>query len=150
MAYTKHVWKDEIVQFPSRYKLKDIGTGAVVATYNLEREVGTVTEASDPITAPKLNNMESAIDEMDEYIRRNSDYVSTYRLQRDAFGVYKEVEYKTQTGVLLKKTVLSGGTVPFYTTRTVTYYAENGTTPVYTITYTLTYTNNELVSEVMV
>lgn len=60
MAYTKHNWQDEIVQYPSRYKLKNTGTGIVEATYDLERETGTVT-AQDPIVAMKLNNIENGV-----------------------------------------------------------------------------------------
>jgi hypothetical protein len=60
MPYVKRNWKDEIVQFPSRYKLKRTTDGIVIETYDLERVTGTVTE-SDQIVASKLNNMEDGI-----------------------------------------------------------------------------------------
>lgn len=61
MAYVKHNWLDEIVQYPTRYKLKDVTTGVEVSRYDLERVTGTIT-AQDKINAVKLNNMESGIE----------------------------------------------------------------------------------------
>lgn len=53
--------KDRIVQFPRRYKLKDINTGAVVATYDLEAEPGTITEAGTVINKAHLQPIEDTL-----------------------------------------------------------------------------------------
>ena len=66
----------------------------------------------------------------------------------DANGIYKQVDYKREDGTLYIRSVLSGGTSPNYTTRTITIYDTNGSTVLKTITHTLTYdTNNNIVSE---
>ncbi|WP_309087236.1 tail fiber protein [Domibacillus sp.] len=74
----------------------------------------------------------------------------TTKSGKDANGVFTTVEYRRKSDdTLLIKSVLSGGTSPQYTTRTVTYYAANGTTVSKTETYTLTYdADDDLVSEV--
>jgi hypothetical protein len=71
------------------------------------------------------------------------------RGSKDAEGIYTVLEFKRVDGTLFKKSTLSGGTSPEYTTRTVQYYAANGTTIVQTITYALTYSDGELDSEVI-
>lgn len=67
----------------------------------------------------------------------------------DENGVYTVLEYKDDTSVLIKKSTLSGGTSPYYTTRTVVYYDTDGETILETKVYTLSYSNNILVSEVL-
>ena len=74
---------------------------------------------------------------------------STYKLNQDSNGIYTEVQYKRVNGSLIMKSILSGGTSPLYTTRTVTNYAQNGTTITSTKVYTITYTNGEVTSEVL-
>lgn len=65
-------------------------------------------------------------------------------------SIFKTLEFKRSDGTLFKKSVLSGGTAPKYTTRTVTFYAANGTTVDQTITYTLSYdVDDDLISEVI-
>lgn len=75
--------------------------------------------------------------------------LSTSRLNKDLNGLYTEIQFKRKDGTLFKKSVLSGGTSPKYTTRTETFYAADGTTVTQTDTYTLTYTGNDLTSEVI-
>jgi hypothetical protein len=76
--------------------------------------------------------------------------MSTYRSNKDADGVYTVIERKRFDGTLYKRSTLSGGTAPNYTTRTVAYYAEDGTTVTSTLVYTLTYSGTDVVSEVRV
>jgi hypothetical protein len=72
-----------------------------------------------------------------------------YKSGKDANGVFTNVEYKRQDDTLAIKSVLSGGSSPNYTTRTITYYALNGTTLEKTSTRTLTYdADGVLISEV--
>jgi hypothetical protein len=72
-----------------------------------------------------------------------------YKSGKDANGVFTTVEYKRQDDTLAVRSVISGGTSPNYTTRTITYYGLNGTTVEKTTTRTLTYdTDGVLISEV--
>jgi hypothetical protein len=68
----------------------------------------------------------------------DSEYTLT---SMDGFGVYTVVSYYRDDNTLWKKSTLSSGTAPFYTTQTVQFYATDGTTVTSTRTYTLTYTN---------
>lgn len=70
---------------------------------------------------------------------------------KDANGIFTTIDFKDATDTLRKKSVLSGGTSPSYTTRTVTYYASDGVTVTSTRVYTLTYDGDgDLLSEVEV
>lgn len=72
-----------------------------------------------------------------------------YKSEKDSNGIFTTVDYKRADGTLYARSVLSGGTSPQYTTRTITYYAANGTTVLRTDTYKLTYdTDGDLISEV--
>lgn len=62
------IWKDRVVQHPRRYKLKNIDTGAVVATYDLESDTGTITEEGTPVNAGNMNTIETAIEDLDTSI----------------------------------------------------------------------------------
>lgn len=68
----------------------------------------------------------------------DSEYTLT---SLDGFGVYTVVSYYRDDNTLWKRSTLSAGTAPFYTTQTVQFYATDGTTITSTRTYTLTYTN---------
>ena len=71
------------------------------------------------------------------------------RSGRDSNGIYTTVEYRRQDTTLSRRSVLSGGTSPAYTTRTDVTYASNGTTVLQTLVFALTYASGELVSEVL-
>ncbi|MBH0171011.1 tail fiber protein [Fictibacillus sp. 18YEL24] len=72
-----------------------------------------------------------------------------FKSGKDANGVFTTVDYKRQDDTLALKSVLSGGTSPNYTTRTITYYGLNGTTVEKTTTRTLSYdADGVLISEV--
>lgn len=55
---------------------------------------------------------------------------TTYSITKsapDADGTFTTIEYKRKSdGSLAAKAVLSGGTAPKYTTRTITYYGKDG------------------------
>ncbi|UQW98194.1 hypothetical protein M2M59_04070 [Rummeliibacillus sp. G93] len=69
---------------------------------------------------------------------------------KDSNGIFTTVQYtRKSNNTLAVKSVLSGGTTPKYTTRTVTYYGIDGTTVESTVTKTLSYdTDGDLVGEV--
>lgn len=72
-----------------------------------------------------------------------------YKRGKDANGIFTIVEYKRADGTLYARSVLSGGTSPKYTTRTITYYGTDGTTVIRTDPYTLVYdADGDLISEV--
>lgn len=76
--------------------------------------------------------------------------LKTIKSIKDANGIYTTVTYRRKTNdSLFATSVLSGGTSPKYTTRTVTYYQTDGTTVSKTVTFTLSYdTDGILISEV--
>ncbi|WP_404427317.1 hypothetical protein LG296_01735 [Ureibacillus chungkukjangi] len=72
-----------------------------------------------------------------------------YKSNKDSEGTFTTVEYKRTDGTLAVKSILSGGTAPNYTTRTITYYGANGTSVEKTTIRTLSYdSDGVLVSEV--
>lgn len=76
--------------------------------------------------------------------------LSTYKLGKDENEIYTDIQLKRRNGTLAIRSVLSGGTSPNYTNRTITEYALNGSTVVKTTTYALTYdTDGNLISEVL-
>lgn len=101
--------------------------------------VGTDAEKVSMING---NTVEQAITDL-ESCRVNKS-------SKDSNGIFKIIEYRRKANnTLAAKSVLSGGTSPKYTTRTVTLYAGNGTTVVKTNTYTLSYdSDGDLISEV--
>jgi hypothetical protein len=94
-------------------------------------------------------NAKAYTDSAPEAMQRNLGIFNVYKSGKDSNGIFTIVEYKRADGKLFARSVLSGGTSPQYTTRTVTYYAADGTTVLRTDTYTLTYdTDGDLISEV--
>lgn len=62
------------------------------------------------------------------------------RSNKDAEGIFTTVEYRRKSDdTLAARSVLSGGTSPEYTTRTVTFYAADGTTVARTDVFTISY-----------
>ena len=82
-------------------------------------------------------------------VATHGEVLSMYRSNKDANDIYTTIEWKRPDGKLAKKSVLSGGTSPKYTTRAVTYYEADGTTVKLTKTYTITYTDDDMTSEVL-
>lgn len=83
-----------------------------------------------------------------EKVERTS--YSTIKSGKDAEGTYTNVEYRRKSdNTLAGRVVLSGGTAPQYTTRTITYYEIDGITVAKTEVFALSYDEDgELVSEV--
>ena len=81
----------------------------------------------------------------------SSDPLRVERSAKDANGVFTTIEWFRQDGTKDSQSVLSGGTSPEYTTRTVTEYEADGTTVKRTTAYTLTYdVDGDLTTEVFV
>ncbi|MGG3450173.1 phage tail protein [Domibacillus aminovorans] len=73
-----------------------------------------------------------------------------FKSSKDANGIFTTIEYRRKLdNTLAVRAVLSGGTSPKYTTRTITYYAANGTTVAKTEVFMLSYdADGVLMSEV--
>jgi hypothetical protein len=67
------------------------------------------------------------------------DQYNMFRSAKDSNGIFTQIDYKRYDGTLFARSVLSGGTSPSYTTRTVTYYDTDGTTVLDTVVYTISY-----------
>lgn len=66
MAFVTKVWKDRLVEYAGRRKLKNVATGAE-ALYDVTRSEGTVSQAGDAFSASNMNNLEQRIkNEFDE------------------------------------------------------------------------------------
>lgn len=102
------------------------------------RTTETIKGNADAIAAHEAN-----------LIEHGEGTLNLYRANKDAYGVYVTLQWKRTDATLAKQSVLSGGTAPNYTTRTVTYYDTDGTTVLATKTYTLSYTGSDVISEVL-
>ena len=70
---------------------------------------------------------------------------------KDASGIFTTIEFRDVLGNLRKRSVLSGGTPPAYTTRTVTFFAPDGVTQTGQRIYTITYdSDGDFLSEIEV
>jgi hypothetical protein len=77
-----------------------------------------------------------------------TDY-QIFKTNKDENDIFTTVEYKRNDGTLAIRSILSGGTSPQYTTRTITYYGLDGTTVEKTTVRTLSYdADGVLISEV--
>jgi hypothetical protein len=61
MPYVKKNWLNRIRQYANRFNLKDPVTGATVATYDMERVEGTVSQVGTPLSPGNMNDHEDAI-----------------------------------------------------------------------------------------
>lgn len=100
------------------------GSGGNVTVSDTETGVDTAT------TAASINLVRKKVEQTDYTVER---------LRKDANGVFQEIQYKRKDGKLAIKSVLSGGTSPKYTTRTITYYGIDGTSVEKTTITDLTY-----------
>ncbi|WP_010305421.1 hypothetical protein [Kurthia senegalensis] len=92
----------------------------------------------------KFNNLLSEFQRLD-----NEKLLKKYKSMKDSEGIFTTVTYKRTDGTVYATSVLSGGTTPQYTTRTITFYDSDGTTVKTTKVYTLSYdSEGDLVSEV--
>lgn len=75
--------------------------------------------------------------------------LSTTRANKDANSIYTTVSHLRKDGTLFRQSVLSGGTSPTYTTRTVKYYGTDGTTVLATEVFALAYSGTDVISETL-
>lgn len=77
--------------------------------------------------------------------------LSIYKTLKDANGIYKTIEWKTKSGILRRKSVLSDPDANGnYLTQTITKYADDGTTVIETQVFKPTYDiDGDVISEVL-
>ncbi len=101
-------------------------------------------------TTNVYNNEGKTVQELiDEHKADNTPHreaVSIERKNPDDDGVFKLIEFRRPDGTLFKTSQLNG--ISPYTSRTVKYYDKNGNL-VQTIKYSITYLNDEVMSEVI-
>ena len=90
MAYTKQNWVDRVIQYPKRYKMKNISTGSEVATYDLEQVTGNVVQEGSVINATKLNAMDTGIFNNDAEITKIKDGTTKVPVDKHNHNVNSE------------------------------------------------------------
>jgi hypothetical protein len=122
-------------------------TGAVTLS---AADVGAETpEGAQEKADAALDEAKAYTDSAPEAMQRNVGNFNVYKSGKDSNGIFTTVDYKRPDGTLYARSVLSGGTSPQYTTRTITYFDTDGTTVIRSDTFTLSYDGNgDLVSEV--
>lgn len=60
MAFVTKTWKDRLVEYAGRRKLKNVATGEEVLM-DVSRSEGTVSQAGDAFSAANMNNLEQRI-----------------------------------------------------------------------------------------
>lgn len=73
MAFVTKTWKDRLVEYAGRRKLKNVATGEEVLM-DVSRSEGTVSQAGDAFSAANMNNLEQRI--KNEFDTVNSSLVS--------------------------------------------------------------------------
>lgn len=136
------------------YKAMPMGTDGSVSglviqpnTMPFDRVIGS------PQILQDIQTNKASVADLEPKVAALEDKTSdlkTVKTNKDANGIFTTVTYRRKSDdTLHSQSVLSGGTTPNYTTRTVTYYETDGVTVKSTITYTLSYdTDGTLISEV--
>lgn len=125
------------IAIPSEAELPDFAMNFyAVINFSNESSFSLTVDASALVTLSELNE-------------RLTIDLKLYRMNKDSEGVFTELQWKRADDTLAIKSVLSGGTSPKYTTRTETYYDEDGETVKRTKIYALAYDeDDDLISEV--
>lgn len=93
MAFVTKTWKDRLVEYAGRRKLKNVATGEEVLM-DVSRSEGTVSQAGDAFSAANMNNLEQRI--KNEFDTVNSSLESQPNFVYDSTG--KITGYKTKVG----------------------------------------------------
>lgn len=83
MAFVTKTWKDRLVEYAGRRKLKNVATGEEVLM-DVSRSEGTVSQAGDAFSAANMNNLEQRI--KNEFDTVNS---SLQEVQNNSFKLEK-------------------------------------------------------------
>ena len=72
MSFVTKEWKDRLVEFSGRRKLKNVSTGEEII-FDVERNEGTVSQTGDAFSATNMNDLEQRI--ANEFTRVDSNLV---------------------------------------------------------------------------
>ncbi len=159
---------DVVVDIPT--KTSDLTNDSNFATQsditNVQNEIGILSDTVDEHKAEDATNAKKGHVQLVDDVNGNSPSLvptqnavrkkveqtgyKKIKSSKDSNGVFTVVEeYRKSDNTLAEKSVLSGGTSPKYTTRTITYYGIDGITVEKIETYTLSYDSDDvLTSEV--
>ncbi|KAA0788695.1 hypothetical protein [Bacillus sp. BPN334] len=126
------------------------GSGKVPTTQLPKRNAADIN-LSDSKNYYTEDTVEAALQQIGDILKNLQLKVSVYRSNKTANGIFATVEWKTKTGVLARKAVLSDSdTNGSYRKQTITFYAENGSTVIGTDVYVITYdADGDVTSEVL-
>lgn len=93
MAFVTKTWKDRLVEYAGRRRLKNVATGEEILM-DVSRSEGTVNQAGDAFSAANMNNLEQRI--KTEFDSVNSSLVDQPTFEYDETG--KITGYKTKIG----------------------------------------------------
>lgn len=94
MAFVTKTWKDRMVEYAGRRKLKNVATGEEVLM-DVSRSEGTVSQAGDAFSAANMNNLEQRIKKEFDTVNSSLGGVSQFIVD-DSTG--KITGYKTKVG----------------------------------------------------
>lgn len=111
MAFVTKEWKDRLVEYAGRRKLKNVATGEEIV-YDVSRQEGAVSQAGDAFAAEPMNDLEQRISDEFNQINQNlggnilsyNESEDAYYIQYGADSVPKKLgspEPMTLTGYLL-------------------------------------------------
>lgn len=70
MAFVTKEWKDRLVEYAGRRKLKNVATGEEIV-YDVSRQEGAVSQAGDAFAAETMNNLEQRISDEFDNLNQN-------------------------------------------------------------------------------
>lgn len=100
MAFVTKTWKDRLVEYAGRRKLKNVATGEEVLM-DVSRSEGTVSQAGDAFSAANMNNLEQRI--KNEFDTVNSSFAydenGIYGYRRKVDGADAVIPFKSGNDV---------------------------------------------------
>lgn len=110
-------------------------------------EVGDLSEQFASKVTGFEEFKESTISNLEELEEANT--LSTVKSSKDSEGIFQVITYNRPDGTVFATSILSGGSSPQYSTRTLTFYENDGITVKDTKVFALSYdSDGDLVSEV--
>ena len=94
MAFVTKTWKDRLVEYAGRRKIKNVATGEETLV-DVSRSEGTVSQAGDAFSAANMNNLEQRIKNEFDTVNSSLGGVSQFIVD-DSTG--KITGYKTKVG----------------------------------------------------
>lgn len=91
MAFVRKTWKDRLVEFPGRRRLKNVATGEE-SVFDVSRNEGNVLQEGDAFDEENMNDLEGRIadefDELNQPLYKQQGVSYTYSFGAGAFGTF--------------------------------------------------------------